>query len=457
MNSPFPLINNKWIKATIFTILIQQLLVAGGTYFLGLMINEFPVKGFQLNIALIIFFCILLPGSLFHYLVVFSSTLAGKQAQLNYLTRYIKTNYNHPTHWRNEESKNQRHTIMCRGGQDTIQSALHFFIDSSATTFNIIFNTISIILVTDLLLGLLIIFAGSIGLIIIHFYDKKILKSSREEMLSNNRLNAHLSQSWDNIILGNQLFFNRWHESFDKYFLDSKRASVNTVKNKDWAVFMAALTTNGLVLGGAFFLAWFNKDKAGFVLAIMAMLPRCLQIVMHMQIIQTYVAQWKNLKEKLTITMESLQEPQPIDLSALIKNEEIKIQTKHQKFKIQDMEKVLKIQRTGRFTITGPNGAGKSSLLLSLKNKIGLPAIYLPAQHQLQLCNSHLSLSSGEIALSALTDLKDEQYSILMLDEWDANLSTKNRSAFEEVISQLSLNRVIVEIRHFSEVDSNGQ
>ncbi len=75
----------------------------------------------------------------------------------------MQSNYNQPTQWRDQEAKQQRHDIMCRGGQETILSAVYFFSDLAATGLNILLNTISIILVTDFTLGLVIIIAGLLG------------------------------------------------------------------------------------------------------------------------------------------------------------------------------------------------------------------------------------------------------------------------------------------------------
>ncbi len=452
MKSVFTIFKNKWTIALLLIILLQQVLVASGTYFLGHLTSQFTTEGLQLSSVLILFICIFLPGTIVHYWIVWCTTRAWKLAQLNYLNEYMQSNYNHPTHWRNETSKQQRHDIMCRGGQETIQSTVHFLVDLTATGLNILLNTISIILVTDLTLGLVIVLVGLSGLWIIHLSETGISESSRNEMLADNQLNAHLSRSWDNIVLGNELFFTRWKKHFNELFVASEGASLEAVKKRDWIVSVAGIVTNALVLGSALMLAWMNRETPGFVLAVLVMLPRSLQIVMHIQIIQTYVAQWKNLREKLIVTSESVVEPQPIDLSRLIQQDNVCIRMGNQNYSSQEVENLLNKNRSGRVTITGPNGAGKSCLLLKLKNKFSLSATYIPAHHQLMLREAQLSLSSGEVALAALKDLQSVNCNILLLDEWDANLSAENRAILDQVIDQLSLERIVVEIRHSTEI-----
>ena len=440
--------NNKWFKLALLAVFVQQVIVALGTYFLGQLSSEYPTEGFKFTTAELLFICIFLPGTIVHYWISWCITRAHKLAQWCYIDQYANSNYNNPTHWRNDKSKNQRHDIMCREGQDSVHSAVSFFIDSVATGLNILLNTASIILVTDFVLGVIILIAGFLGLWIIYLFENGISETSRNEMNAENQLNALLSRSWDNIILGNQLFFVRWKEFFKQYFVTSERAALQTVKKRDWAIAVAGMVTNGLVLGGALGLAWLNRNSAGFVLAILVMLPRCLQIVMHIQIIQTYVARWKSLKEKLVVTQESLSILKPLDLSSHIKADDISIKFKDKKFSITDIEMLLKNHQAGRFTITGPNGSGKSNMLLRLKDTLSSSSVYLPPQHQLMLKEAQLCLSSGEIALAALNDLQSEKYSVFLLDEWDANLSANNRAALDQIIDQLSINRVVIEVRH---------
>ena len=133
MKSIFKIFENKWFKILLLIILFQQLLVAGGTYFLGRLSSQLPTDGFQISTAIILFICIFLPGTIIHYWVAWCTTRASKLSQLAYLEKYMKANFNQPTHWRDEKSKQQRHDMMCRGGQETVQSAVNFFGDFAAT------------------------------------------------------------------------------------------------------------------------------------------------------------------------------------------------------------------------------------------------------------------------------------------------------------------------------------
>lgn len=455
MISIYTLFNHRWMKLLLLIVLLQQVLVASGTYFLGSLTAQFPSEGLQFDKAFLLLMCIILPGTIVHYGVAWCMVRACKQTQHKYLQSYFRSNFNHPTHWRNEKAREERHDMMCRGGQETIQSAVHFFGDFTATSLNIILNTISIILVTDLTQGVVILAAGVLGLGIIHLNKKDISDTSRNETVADNKLNGHLSKSWDNIILGNQLFFDRWKIQFEDLFFSSENAAEQTVKKRDWSVAIAALITNGLVLGSALFLIWTHQKNTAFALAMLVMLPRSLQTVMHIQIIQSYFANWKNLHEKLVVTSESLAILPPLDLSSYIDSKAIFVTTSEEGATVSKIENYLEGYSIGRITITGQNGSGKSSLLLNLKNKFGISALYLPAQHQLFLNNSQVNLSSGELTLATFQHLRNVDCAILLLDEWDANLSMENRSILDNIIDELSLKRIVVEIRHSKEQFTN--
>ncbi|MGA8164278.1 MAG: hypothetical protein WB791_04535 [Waddliaceae bacterium] len=448
MNSEFIFFKNKWIVITLLVVLIQQILVASGTYFLGHITRQYSTEGFSLGTASLLFLCIFFPGTVVHFWVSWFAVHAYKQSQYNYLTAYTQSSYNHPEHWRDKHVKQQKHDIMCRGGQESIQTFTYFLVDFTSTCLNVLLNTISIIIVTDFTFGSIIIISGFLGMSIVHFRGPNITKASRNEMLADNRLNSHLSISWDNIILGNQLFFDRWKERFETIFFETEKKSFVTVKKKDKTIAFAGMVTNGLVLGGALSLAWLNRNSPGFVLAILVMLPRCLQIVMHIQVIQTYFAQWKRLREKLNVTLESVTKPQRLDLSKLINHDNIRIISKDACYSSREIDKQLENTIAGRFTISGENGVGKSTLLLMLKHKFNQLAIYCPAQHHLLLPENQSHLSTGETALAILHDIQSSDRRILLLDEWDANLSIENRILLNQKIEHLSQDRIIVEVRH---------
>jgi ABC-type transport system involved in cytochrome bd biosynthesis fused ATPase/permease subunit len=167
---------------------------------------------------------------------------------------------------------------------------------------------------------------------------------------------------------------------------------------------------------------------------------------MHMQIVQQYWARWKSLAEKLQLVDQSWEPVQEPDLEEYIDNSSITI-TDLAARSVLSSDDILG-QRSGRIVVRGENGAGKSTMLIKLKQRFRDNAIYLPAHHNLELKNMVGSLSSGEATMEHLVDIGDSHEDVILLDEWDANLSAENRQRMDSLLDNLSRERVVIEIRH---------
>jgi ABC-type cobalamin/Fe3+-siderophores transport system ATPase subunit len=102
-----------------------------------------------------------------------------------------------------------------------------------------------------------------------------------------------------------------------------------------------------------------------------------------------------------------------------------------------------------RILLHGPNGSVKTTLLLLIKAKLGDRAFYLPAYHRLKFSTSLESESTGEAAYCIMEELqRSEEASVLLLDEWDANLDAGNRAQIPRMIDEMAMNRAVVEVRY---------
>jgi len=103
----------------------------------------------------------------------------------------------------------------------------------------------------------------------------------------------------------------------------------------------------------------------------------------------------------------------------------------------------------GRFTLRGPNGSGKTSVLLLLKQKYGDAAFFLPAHHTLLFEQANEHLSTGQRARTNFQELSNTvDASILLLDEWDANLDANAIQELSRQIDTISNSRCVIEARH---------
>jgi ABC-type transport system involved in cytochrome bd biosynthesis fused ATPase/permease subunit len=114
------------------------------------------------------------------------------------------------------------------------------------------------------------------------------------------------------------------------------------------------------------------------------------------------------------------------------------------------LKDVVATSTRGRFTITGDNGSGKSAALLALKKEYGATCFLLPTDHsELAWGNDCRSLSTGQRLVEHLKEiLKLESIRYILLDEWDANLDTSNTQQIDSILSDLSAQKIIIEVRH---------
>lgn len=443
--------SNKWLRLGLLVVVVQQTLVAIGTYLMGRIAEDASHNVVSFPQLITFGLCLALSGSLFHYLICYFSTKAQKTELFNYFKKYINGNYNNPSLWRDKDSKSNVHDMMMKESPETITTYTSFLIDATATLLNVIFNTISVMLITGLGMGVAIIIAGVIGLLIVHVSSHRIAMASEFEMKEQNLLNGHLSKSWDNIILGNNTFFNNWLNAFEKLFQNSETASLQKVNKSDTIIALSAFVTTAIVLGYMLIQVFIHLKNPVALVGLLVMLPRSMQIVMHLQIVQSYWAQWKHLKQKLNIVKETILRKTPIDLKTFINEDKIHFKNGPRPIKPQDLDQIIAEMQPGRITIGGDNGAGKSTLLMKIKTASGLQSIYIPAHHQLEIFDkseSTVSLSTGQQLLKTVSAITHSKDHIILLDEWDANLSMDNKIRINTVINDLAQNNLVIEVRH---------
>jgi ABC-type multidrug transport system fused ATPase/permease subunit len=463
------IVTNRWFRAAAAAAFVQQLLVASGTYLLGDVTTRLPSEGVPWLSCLVMFACMAFSGSLAFYIMNVLSLRSKQGALGEFFERYFSVNYQKPLFWRVKEERTQRHDMMCRESQDAVQEGNAFVLDVWTTGWNIVLNTVAVVLVIGPESGAVILAAGIVSSLIVHFASARIATDAVEEIEDQNRLNSHLNSSWDNLTLGNKISYRLWHSGFLSLFKTANASALRSLKSRERVLAVGNFLTTAVVVGSVLIQAKVNENNIAAVIGLFAMLPRSLQINMHVQIIQSYWAGWQRLRERLTVAGECLQEfPEPrasefIDASAiqivghsmsthspgihasgdLSSQQVVSISASDLLHRVADL-------RSGRLTVRGKNGAGKSVLLSFMKDSLGDAAFYLPAHHELALPGVELSQSHGERALSALdaVAVSDTGVRVLLLDEWDANLSPENRAIVSAKIETLAQSRLVIEVRH---------
>jgi hypothetical protein len=470
---------NRWFRAAAAAAFFQQLLVAGGTFLLGDITTRLPTEGIPWHSCFVMLGCMALAGSIAFYVMNLFSLRAQHSTLQDFFDLYFENTFLKPLFWRSSEERTKRHDMMCREAQEAIQEGNAFLLDVWTTGWNIVLNTISVVLVIGPESGAVILAAGLVSSCLVHFASERIAQNAIVEMDDRNQLNAHLNCSWDNIVLGNTLSFTLWNKRFQEHLLKANGSAVRSFKSRERILATGNFMTSAAVVGSMLFQAWLNKNNLAAVLALFAMLPRTMQINMHVQIIQSYWAGWQRLRERLTLASECLStfpesrglgliSPAAIHIagrSLVSKNPDSTVEAAEKdtgsvnNFKVDDLFQQVENLKSGRLTVRGENGSGKSVLLSLIKERLAQRAFYLPAHHQLELPGVALSQSHGERAIAALEAVSqgENDVQVLLLDEWDANLSPEKRTQLTTKIETLAQNKLVIEVRHNQDPQTRDQ
>ena len=290
---------------------------------------------------------------------------------------------------------------------------------------------------------------------------------------STNRMTAHTYSAWDNIFSGNRYNFRLWHAGFKTRLRDALAAQIRAILARE-----GLATINGIVSLAALFayLAWVAGDNAGntsLLVALAATLPRQIALSSDMH---DLASGWNDLAAVWTRIGGACNAMRPapdVAFTQRIAYEELKLQwaAGGPTLPCTALDGVLQAvhaQPAGRLMVRGGNGSGKSTLLAALKVALGQQAFYWPTHDKLAFAfaqgneaddaeedgdgedaPSNSGFSSGERQLRALQEITDKTSSpVYLLDEWDANLDSRNRAAAESLVQTLAARAVVVEISH---------
>uniref|UniRef100_UPI002598840E ATP-binding cassette domain-containing protein n=1 Tax=uncultured Psychrobacter sp. TaxID=259303 RepID=UPI002598840E len=113
---------------------------------------------------------------------------------------------------------------------------------------------------------------------------------------------------------------------------------------------------------------------------------------------------------------------------------------------IKDLIEIIKGKRYfGRIQITGDNGSGKSSLIKILKDYETNSVLISPeTDFHFQESKS----STGQKQLEKINFFLQENFDVVFLDEWSANLDKNNINKIDDILENASRNKLLIEIIH---------
>jgi ABC-type multidrug transport system fused ATPase/permease subunit len=287
-----------------------------------------------------------------------------------------------------------------------------------------------------------------------------------------NRMTAQGYTAWDNVFAGNRYNLRLWMVGFKSRVRDGLRAQIRAVIAREGLSAAGGIIALAVVFGVMILIAAGSGGNVSLLIAMAATLPR--QIEMTNDVHQL-ASGWNELVAIWTriagVTENMRPPPDPahderVQFDRLILRED---ETAVDVGSIEEALNLVLAKPNGRINVRGANGAGKSTLLAVLKAIIKTRAYYWPTTDRLAFRfvenappveqaeepkpksgrRRKRGFSSGERQLKSLQEIVDHtEAPIYLLDEWDANLDKKNRTAAEQWIERLAQRARVVEISH---------
>lgn len=448
---------NKFALRALIFLLMQQLIVASSTIWIT-RLSETVVSGQPYFIYLVLFvgslFMVYLPGMFAAYQLERAKNTAFYRYTEEFSAKYRGI----PTAMGDKEFQAEKEPWLTGESTRTIEESYGMAYDSAATGLNTLLNVLALCFAIDrrFLIGYALSF---ILLPIASRYFRNKLADAAVTMQDDRKSLYHILLSgWDNIIIGNTYNLNIWWKQYSKrwalYNDSSTKAVVLTQISSTCSMVFSLIP-----VAGVFLWLFLTTSNTGRLVALVATLPRQIQIIQHFEILSTYVMHWHGVLARLKSLFATIDAPLAESRTNILKRinkKEINILINQSPVLFSSLDELffaIGNMQTGRVTINGKNGSGKTTLINLIKKELGDQSYYLPTNSRL-LFESSLegSLSTGQEVKSRLDEiivnLTPAQNKILLLDEWDANLDVHNIKLISTMLDSFAKERCIIEIRH---------
>jgi ABC-type multidrug transport system fused ATPase/permease subunit len=337
--------------------------------------------------------------------------------------------------------------------------------------FSLIFNTIVLGYAIDAGLPAIYGFVFVALLALQYLVRKPVAAAYLAQQRETNRMTAHSYTAWDNITTGNRYNYRLWHAGFKERLRNALRAQIRAIMAREGIATVSGIFALVVVFAYLAWVAGRNVGDSALLIALAATLPRQIELSYN---VYGLASGWNDLLAIWTRIGGACAAMRPVpdaQFNQRIRFEGVSLQRDSLTLPCSNVDTAVSqvtMHPTGRILVRGSNGMGKSSLLVALKTQLGNQAFYWPTSDKLafDFLKGHASeeesddedsthkpasngFSSGEKQLRSLQEISLKiQAKVYLLDEWDANLDSKNRALAEQIVAGLAARSVVVEISH---------
>jgi ABC-type bacteriocin/lantibiotic exporter with double-glycine peptidase domain len=304
-----------------------------------------------------------------------------------------------------------------------------------------------------------------------------IARAYLENQRRNNRITAQGYTAWDNVLAGNRYNLRLWLGDFKGRLRDGLTAQIRAIVAREGMSAMSGIVSLAIIFATITAVAMQNIGNTAMLVGLATTLPRQIEMSYELHLLATgwndFIAIWTRFGG---VAANMLPEPDP-EFDDRIKFDKLVLREGDDAHVVSSLGDALRIalsRPTGRINVRGANGAGKSSLLASLKTELARRAYYWPTNDRLvfeftrgvdpvevegddeddvvvtpESMDKKLGFSSGERQLKSLQEIADcTDAAYYLLDEWDANLDTVNKTKADALVDALAARARVIEISH---------
>ena len=252
-----------------------------------------------------------------------------------------------------------------------------------------------------------------------------------------------IEPAWTSALFGTRkmraMGFINLHAKRQRYFKEVNRYVLLEQIVACCPVLIATLALLGILQ----FTDLFTASLAG---ALVAMLPRSLQVLGNVHALSVYLSQFFLVRARLRNLDGFFSGLEKYEMHGM-SLQAISIHENEKPWQPGELSEALQ-RRTlacGRFMVTGANGSGKSTFLRILKDTVPDSLLLSPDIHFL---DSGHKLSTGQRRIKEIENALALAPGLLMLDEWDANLDSGNRERIDQLLDVVCRKTVVIEVLH---------
>ncbi|MCU4578822.1 hypothetical protein KTJ34_15470 [Acinetobacter courvalinii] len=443
----FQAILSKYGFITTFLIVIQQILSASSVIFLTKAISSIDNTSELMKNIIIFFVLVVVP-----YIPVCIAQVTMYKVVNSTHCEIIKKNISllrYNTSLLNSSVKDRFVSNLSRNSFMIINDYFVYVYRVVSLILNVFFTIIIISSLISKEYLYSFVFSLMLSYLFFYYVRSKIEKSS---VVVENDLVSYASiieRSWNNLILGSKLnlfFYNDLIEKESKKYYSSKLNNAFIQQVSNFVSAIIALVPLSVV---SIYLIFENININILLSAILVNLTRMVGLFSFLGTLIYDITNFVHIKSRIKNMIDSLS---VVEYRSNIEGRSLKplyfngSVVESYDFILSEIEKV----RNGRFTITGENGSGKTTLLYYLLEKYKENSIFIPTSPgDLEWGENIKGLSTGQQVFSVVSSkIYQCDENIILLDEWDANLDLKNTIELNNLLENISKNKVVVEIRH---------